>query len=130
VKTLITLLEARSGPPSPGELWFRAGGDGARYRQLLREYGYLVPGTPQPLPCGYPAGRRVSLDYGAVIWRIASQSGNGVYDVRQLPDGRWYCPCLDFEYRGHERVCKHIVTAKQRAAAATQSQDGRGKVTE
>jgi hypothetical protein len=125
MKVLITFLNPPA--PQPAQLWEMAGGDTPRYLQLMREHGFIVPGPAQPLPCG-AGGHRVSLDSTMLTFRIASQSGNGFYLVRQLPDGRWYCPCPDFEYRGHERPCKHVVIAKQLADAATQSQDGRGKV--
>ena len=41
-------------PLAPHELWRQAGGDPQEYRRLMREHGHLVPGTPQPLPCGWP----------------------------------------------------------------------------
>lgn len=40
--------------PTPAELWQQADGDAARYRELMREHGHLIPGTPRPLPCGWP----------------------------------------------------------------------------
>ena len=47
--------------PSPYELWVLAGKDGDRYRELLREHGYLMsPGDvgyeegSRTLPCGWP----------------------------------------------------------------------------
>lgn len=50
--------------PSPGELWAQAGGDGTRYRALLREHGHLVPlksgETAEPLPCGWPGPAQVA----------------------------------------------------------------------
>lgn len=50
--------------PSPGQLWAEAGGDGIRYRALLREHGHLVPLKPgekaEPLPCGWPGNRRTA----------------------------------------------------------------------
>lgn len=49
--------------PGPAELWQQAGGDGERYRQLLRQHGHLLgPGddgyeeAPAGLPCGWPHG--------------------------------------------------------------------------
>jgi hypothetical protein len=45
------------GRPAPFELWQQAGGDAEEYRRLLREHGHLVPGKPEPLPCGWPAAR-------------------------------------------------------------------------
>ena len=44
----------REAEPSLYELWRQAGGDRERYRQLMREHGYLISGTPTPLPCGWP----------------------------------------------------------------------------
>jgi hypothetical protein len=50
--------------PSPGLLWLEAGGDDARYRELLREHGLLLspgdPGydeAPRTLPCGWQPGK-------------------------------------------------------------------------
>jgi hypothetical protein len=45
---------AEAAHPSPLELWEQAGEDAEEYRRLMREHGHLVPGTPQPLPCGWP----------------------------------------------------------------------------
>jgi hypothetical protein len=39
--------------PSPYELWVEADGDPEKYRALLREHGHLIPGKPEPLPCGW-----------------------------------------------------------------------------
>ena len=53
-----------SEKPGPFELWQQAGGDGARYRDLMREHGHLLsPGdegyedAPRNLPCGWPGKR-------------------------------------------------------------------------
>jgi hypothetical protein len=47
--------------PSIGQLWNQAGGDGERYRELMREHGYILkPGDEgyeegvRNLPCGWP----------------------------------------------------------------------------
>lgn len=47
--------------PSPYQLWVEANEDGERYRELLREHGYLLsPGdegyeeASPNLPCGWP----------------------------------------------------------------------------
>jgi hypothetical protein len=64
---------------SPFELWQQAGGDPQDYRQLMREHGHLVPGTPQPLPCGWPGGSEDD-DTEHCAWCAASgemQSFNG-----------------------------------------------------
>jgi hypothetical protein len=53
-----------SEKPGPFELWQQAGGDGARYRRLMRQHGHLL-GTgdegyedaPRNLPCGWPENR-------------------------------------------------------------------------
>jgi hypothetical protein len=52
---------ADGGAPGPAQLWDQAGGDPERYRQLMREAGYLLaPGdegydeAPVNLPCGWP----------------------------------------------------------------------------
>ncbi len=54
--------------PGPFELWQQAGGDGARYRELMREHGHLLsPGdegydeTSRNLPCGWPGKRGTIL---------------------------------------------------------------------
>ena len=46
------------GRPSPVELWYQAGEDPEEYRRLMREAGHLVPGKPEPLPCGRPGPRK------------------------------------------------------------------------
>lgn len=53
--------------PEPAALWYAAqaeypGDDNAdarvaRYGELMREHGHIVPGTPQPLPCGWQGGK-------------------------------------------------------------------------
>jgi hypothetical protein len=103
---------------SPAELAARAGSE-AEYQELLVRCGYLFPSgpgiPPQTAAPGPDSGRRVSLDQDeSLVYRIASFSGNGIYEVRHLPDGRWYCPCADFQFRGMERPCKHIVVAMER----------------
>jgi len=57
--------------PSAHELWQQAGGgtplyDKATYQRLLREHGLLLPGPPEPLPCGWPTTRR-RHDPGALM---------------------------------------------------------------
>jgi hypothetical protein len=58
--------------PSPSELWFRAEAEREaggydddwrrrRYHDLMAEQGYLVPGEPEDLPCGWPGRRRDPL---------------------------------------------------------------------
>jgi hypothetical protein len=56
---------------SAHELWRQAGGgtpsyDKAKYQRLLRDHGLLLPGPPEPLPCGWPRTRR-QHDPGALI---------------------------------------------------------------
>jgi hypothetical protein len=50
------------------ELWHQAGGDGERYRRLMREHGHLLsPGDEgyeegsRNLPCGWPGKRGAVL---------------------------------------------------------------------
>jgi hypothetical protein len=43
--------------PPPFELWQQAGEDPQEYRRLMRQHGHLVPGKPEPLPCGWPRPR-------------------------------------------------------------------------
>jgi hypothetical protein len=133
MKTVVTFL-APLEKLSPGQLWFQAGQDPGRYLELMRAHGYIVPsgGAPQePLPCGWaPDRHRAPLEYDdTMVWEEPSDSGNGFYLVRQLADGRWYCPCSDFEYRGMERPCKHIMRRQRKIAEAVASRDGRGRVT-
>jgi transposase-like protein len=40
------------------------------------------------------------------FFKVASQSGRGMYDVTKRRQGGWLCTCPDFEYR--HVVCKHI----------------------
>jgi hypothetical protein len=47
-------MAERPGARRPFELWQQAGGDAEEYRRLMREHGHLVPGEPEPLPCGWP----------------------------------------------------------------------------
>lgn len=51
----------RTGP-QPHELYAKAAAEypdderarAGRYRELMREAGLLIPGRPEPLPCGWP----------------------------------------------------------------------------
>jgi hypothetical protein len=50
-----------SEQPTPGQLWYEAGEDPERYRELMREHGHILsPGDPgyeqgsRNLPCGWP----------------------------------------------------------------------------
>lgn len=59
--------------PSPGQLWYQAGGNAERYRELMREHGHIVDcecpchadgsghcdGCEPQLPCGWPGQRRL-----------------------------------------------------------------------
>ena len=56
--------------PSPGHLWHQAGGNGARYRELMREHGHLLePGdegyerASRALPCGYPGPQKPAAEW-------------------------------------------------------------------
>jgi hypothetical protein len=123
---MVVYPESVSGIASPAQLWEVAQGDRSRYEQLLRQHGYLGPSAPrlpeswQPNPPSVtePAvSHRVSLTPDDVlVYQVASFSGNGVYAVWHTPEGNWICPCADFEYRGRERPCKHILIAMAREA--------------
>lgn len=77
--------------PGPSELWQQAGGDGERYRQLLRQHGHLLsPGDEgyeegrAGLPCGWPgkggdrAGHVAPARYAlTVLHRRDPDSGPG-----------------------------------------------------
>lgn len=40
------------------------------------------------------------------FYKVASQSGHGMYNVTKRLNGGWLCTCADFEFR--DVVCKHI----------------------
>lgn len=40
--------------PAPHELWRQAAGNLDRYLELMREYGHIVEGESEALPCGWP----------------------------------------------------------------------------
>jgi transposase-like protein len=40
------------------------------------------------------------------FYKVASQSGHGMYDVMKRRTGGWLCTCPDFEFRNV--ICKHI----------------------
>jgi hypothetical protein len=45
---------------TPYELWQQAEGDPVRYRELMIEHGHLIPGKPEPLPCGWSPTTRTT----------------------------------------------------------------------
>lgn len=54
-------MTGRPDMPSPVDLWQQAGGgtdafSRDEYRRLLLEHGLVVPGRPEPLPCGWTPG--------------------------------------------------------------------------
>lgn len=56
--------------PSPVELWHQAAGNGARYRELMREHGHLLaPGdegydqASKTLPCGWPGPQKLASEW-------------------------------------------------------------------
>lgn len=61
---------------SPFELWHQAGGDAVEYRRLMREHGHLVPGAPEPLPCGWPAAR-TAPEFPSGVRHPSSPGGTG-----------------------------------------------------
>ncbi len=76
---------AEAARPSPHELWQQAGGNPVEYGRLMREHGHLVPGTPEPLPCGWPgdlAGRQQCCPIDT-------------YDTDSAGDLRPVCTCDD-----------------------------------
>jgi hypothetical protein len=81
-------------------------------------------GTAEPVvvPLGVvvpPAGGSGRVPLSApdeIVIDILSSDGLRTYDVHRFPDGRWWCPCKDFQHRGETRDCKHIVQAKRRLA--------------
>ena len=57
---------------------------------------------------------------GERFFKVASQSGHGVYDVTRKENGSYLCTCPDFTYRsvisGHGQLlrCKHIIACQIR----------------
>ncbi len=43
---------------------------------------------------------------GERFYKVASQSGNGMYDITRQMNGAWLCTCPDFQFRNVK--CKHI----------------------
>ena len=43
-------------------------------------------------------------------YKVASQNGNGMYDVLLRKNGSWICDCLDFHHR--QIRCKHIIAVE------------------
>jgi len=46
-------------------------------------------------------------------YKVASQNGQGMYDVIRRDNGSWICNCLDYHYRNLR--CKHIIACQIRA---------------
>jgi putative transposase len=44
------------------------------------------------------------------FYKVASQSGHGMYDVLQRENGSWICNCFDHHYR--QVRCKHIIAVQ------------------
>jgi transposase-like protein/predicted nucleic acid-binding Zn finger protein len=55
---------------------------------------------------------------GERFYKVASQSGNSMYDITQKENGSWLCTCPDFVYRGIQTGtilrCKHIIACQIR----------------
>lgn len=77
------MAEAR---PSPFELWQQADGNAEEYRRLMRHHGHLVPGKPEPLPCGWPGRRADDEDSRAGATPVAGLGDEGV--LLELARGR------------------------------------------
>ncbi len=60
------------------------------------------------------------LRQGERFFKVASQSGHGMYDVTRKENGSYLCTCPDFTYRsvisghGQLRRCKHIIACQIR----------------
>lgn len=83
--------------PSPAELWQQAGGGTAeysreRYRELLIEHGHLIPGRPEPLPCGWPVGTQEADRSAYPVRRCGQQSAHGPHVMDHGPDQPRNCP--------------------------------------
>ena len=82
-----------AGRPSPCELWYQAGEDAEEYRRLMREHGHLVPGTPQPLPCGWPGESRTGRPQCCPMDTYDTDSAGDLRAVCTC-DGDCGCSCL------------------------------------
>jgi transposase-like protein/predicted nucleic acid-binding Zn finger protein len=59
------------------------------------------------------------MKQGERFFKVASQSGHGMYDVTRKENGGWLCTCPDFRYRsvyagGQLQRCKHIIACQIR----------------
>lgn len=93
-----------SGRPSPFELWQQAGGDAEEYRRLLREHGHLVPGKPEPLPCGRAPVTAAARSGPAEI-RITAPPGTDPETVRDLAEHLAAGADRGFIWAGRPQCC-------------------------
>src|ERR1700674_343472 len=69
---------------------------------------------------GEERGRMIAETEGQIkridkhSYEVASQSGNGFYQVISTEFGEFACSCYDFQFRGLERGfdCKHIIAVR------------------
>lgn len=94
--------------PSPAGLWQQASGDGERYRQLMRELGYVLQpgderyeqGSRKP-PCGWEPGKRpnaTTLPPCPTPCDADCELGaDGCHEAHEVPSHRGHQPhgCLD-----------------------------------
>tara|TARA_B100000676_G_scaffold311013_1_gene379388 strand:- start:3207 stop:3635 length:429 start_codon:yes stop_codon:yes gene_type:complete len=58
-----------------------------------------------PVPIIYTEGKLIN------IFKVYGESSKTYYDVR-MTDEKWQCSCYDFQYRGNDGDCKHIMAVK------------------
>lgn len=55
---------------------------------------------------------RCRIVYRDGVWLVPSQSGEGTYRVTLRQGDLFECQCEDFELRGPEQPCKHVIAVK------------------
>jgi hypothetical protein len=113
--------------PSPHQLWEQAGGNGQRYRQLLREHGLLLrPGdegydeAPKTLPCGWPGPQRPASEWcihDLPAGTCSECTGRGE-EQPEAPDPSGYGPWFSAAYPGRcSGPCDRRIEAEDRIRA-------------
>ena len=49
----------------------------------------------------------------SIVYHVPSASQPGTTHLVSVADTGWMCSCRDFQYRGHQRPCRHIRTARE-----------------
>jgi hypothetical protein len=115
-------------PTDPLSLWRRADGDGERYRELMREHGLLVPGSPEPLPCGWMPGRPPEPPADPVADFPTATSATCEHEWREYltccAEPRPEDPCLPpFQQCKRCHLIRHLTDDEARALLAEQDRD-------